>query len=118
MHLAILACQTELKTYMIRAAEMELEVVNKKYCAVFHQVLKGFTQPQLINKGVGPQQPLAVLINFNFTNNETLFLVYKAANNDNLPAWNLGNTRPSFLDEYATNRGTIICLLHDTVIKG
>jgi hypothetical protein len=133
--MAIIACQTELKTYMIRAAEMELKIIDKKYRAVFHQALKGFAQLQLINRGVRPQQPSEALIrelafstleknqnyftkehNFNFTY-ETLFPDYKEANDDNMPTWNVGSARPCFLAEYAADIDTITCLLHETVIK-
>jgi hypothetical protein len=47
---------------MVRAAKMEIAIIDKKYQVIFHQVLKGFTQLLLINKAIGPQAPSEALI--------------------------------------------------------
>jgi hypothetical protein len=113
--MAILNCQEELKTYMVHAAEMEIAIINKKYQAVFHQALKGFTQLLLINKGARPQEPLKARIRelalsalewhteyfttgnrFHLTD-DSLFLDYKQATKDSQPTWTNGRARPTFL---------------------
>jgi hypothetical protein len=133
--MAIANCQEELKTYMARAARMEIAILDQKYLAVFYQALKGFAQLLLIEKEVGPQTPSEALIrelalstldknedyftedNRFHLNDETLYSDYKEATEDPLPPWIKGRARPAFLDEYAAKIDTIVGLLYDATTK-
>jgi hypothetical protein len=132
--MALLTCQTELKSYMVAAAQMEIDVYNKKYRAVFHQALKGFTQLLLINKGVGARPPTEVHIrelalstlelnlefftkeqNFHF-DAKTIYTDFKEATDDPQPPWTPGHIHPSFRDTHDADMNTITGLLYSTIV--
>jgi hypothetical protein len=113
---------------------MEIDLVDKKYRAVFHQALVGFTQLLLINKEVGARPPTEADIrelalstldinheyftkehNFHFAA-ESIFSDFKEATDDPLPLWNYGRATPTFLEKHATEIGYITGLLHGTII--
>jgi hypothetical protein len=96
--MALQTCQEELKSYMAQAAQMEVDVLDTKSRATFHQALNGFAQLVLIEKSTGAVKPTTTDIrdlalttldrnvehftqahNFNFDPN-TLFTDYKKAN--------------------------------------
>jgi hypothetical protein len=133
--MAIITCQTELKTYMVRAAAMEIEIFNEKYRAVFYQALKGFSHLLLINRGMELRAPTETLIRelacssleqkieyFTGANrfhlrNESLFSDYKDANEDGLPTWTVGTARPTFLADYTAEIDALADLMHSAIIQ-
>jgi hypothetical protein len=56
--MAIQTCQEDLKHAMAQAAQMEINVINKKSRVILHQALQGFAQLVLIKKATGPVKPI------------------------------------------------------------
>jgi hypothetical protein len=132
--MALLTCQQELKSYMRAVAQMEIDVVNTKYRAIFHQTLKGYAQLLLINKGTSARPPtdaqtreLALTTlehniehltkehNFHFVA-DSIFTDYKVATDDTLTPWTFGTACPIYVAENAQNIAIITGLLFNTFI--
>jgi hypothetical protein len=120
---------------MVRAAQMEIGILDEKYRTVFYQALQGFSQLLLIDKGIGIQAPTEAAIRelalstlernaafftverFPGLNTKSLFSDYKKATEDSQPVWTTGLARPSFLEDHATKIDTIAGLLHDVITR-
>ena len=134
--MAIQTCQADLKHQMAQAAQMEVDVIDKKSRALFHQALQGFAHLILIDNDAGPVQPTAPQIrelalitldqnvdyftkphNFHLDRN-TLFSDYKLATEDANPTWTLGSAtqHADYVVEHAADIERLTSLMYETIV--
>jgi hypothetical protein len=134
--MAIQTCQQDLKNQMAQVAQMEVDVIDRKTRAIFHQALQGFSQLLLIENAPGPVTPTASEIRKlslstldcnidHFTKEHnfqldaaTLFADYKTATDDVNPAWTLGNARlnADYCTEHSNDFDQLTGLMFETIV--
>jgi hypothetical protein len=135
--MAIQTCQEDLKNSMAQAARMEIDVINQKSRAIFHQALQGFAHLVLIEKASGAVKPTTAQVrelalatldrnvehftkahNFNLNPN-TLFSDYKKATEDANPTWTLGNAdlNTAYCEEHAEDFDKLTGLMFETIVN-
>jgi hypothetical protein len=135
--MAIQTCQADLKSSMAQVAQMEVDVLDSRSRATFHQALNGFAQLVLIEKASGAVKPTTTDIrdlalntldrnvehftkahNFNFDPN-TLFTDYKKANECAHPVWILGNSHLNvdFSAEHTADCDMLTSLMYETFVQ-